>query len=103
MGTALLKAPPVTCSVPLGQAGEAEREHSKIPLNNMGLSQDPNFQKLQEWYTAHSLNLNLRHMFEADKERFNKFRYALDPIKSILWRKITAPRIMVDMSNVNAL
>ncbi|XP_068586969.1 glucose-6-phosphate isomerase b [Cebidichthys violaceus] len=38
----------------------------------MGLTQDPNFQKLQDWYTAHALNLNIRHMFEADKERFNK-------------------------------
>uniref|UniRef100_A0A671XBU9 Glucose-6-phosphate isomerase n=1 Tax=Sparus aurata TaxID=8175 RepID=A0A671XBU9_SPAAU len=33
---------------------------------------DPNFQKLQDWYTAHALNLNMRHMFEADKERFSK-------------------------------
>lgn len=41
----------------------------------MGLTQDPNFQKLQEWYTAYALNLNMRHMFEADKERFNKLRY----------------------------
>ncbi|XP_059209931.1 glucose-6-phosphate isomerase b isoform X4 [Centropristis striata] len=39
----------------------------------MGLTQDPNFQKLQDWYTAHALNLNMRHMFEADKERFQKF------------------------------
>uniref|UniRef100_A0A671XAJ4 Glucose-6-phosphate isomerase n=1 Tax=Sparus aurata TaxID=8175 RepID=A0A671XAJ4_SPAAU len=38
----------------------------------MGLTQDPNFQKLQDWYTAHALNLNMRHMFEADKERFSK-------------------------------
>ncbi|CAL8360530.1 glucose-6-phosphate isomerase b [Gadus morhua] len=43
----------------------------------MGLTQDPNFQKLQEWFTAHHLNLNLRHMFEADKERFNKFSTTL--------------------------
>ncbi|CAL8235578.1 unnamed protein product, partial [Boreogadus saida] len=43
----------------------------------MGLTQDPNFQKLQEWFTAHNLNLNLRHMFEADKERFNKFSTTL--------------------------
>uniref|UniRef100_A0A7N6FLL9 Glucose-6-phosphate isomerase n=1 Tax=Anabas testudineus TaxID=64144 RepID=A0A7N6FLL9_ANATE len=43
----------------------------------MGLTQDPNFQKLQDWYTAHALNLNLRHMFEADKERFNKFSLTL--------------------------
>lgn len=42
----------------------------------MGLTQDPNFEKLQHWYTAHALNLNMRHMFEADKERFRKFRYA---------------------------
>lgn len=44
-------------------------------LDTMGLTQDPNFQKLQHWYTAHALNLNMRHMFEADKDRFNKHRY----------------------------
>ncbi|XP_034004271.1 glucose-6-phosphate isomerase b [Trematomus bernacchii] len=38
----------------------------------MALTQDPNFQKLQDWYTAHALNLNMRHMFDADKDRFNK-------------------------------
>ncbi|KAG7483089.1 glucose-6-phosphate isomerase [Solea senegalensis] len=43
----------------------------------MGLTQDPNFKKLQEWYTAHALNLNMRHMFEADKERFNKLSLTL--------------------------
>uniref|UniRef100_A0A3Q2DFC0 Glucose-6-phosphate isomerase n=1 Tax=Cyprinodon variegatus TaxID=28743 RepID=A0A3Q2DFC0_CYPVA len=43
----------------------------------MGLTQDPNFQKLQDWYTAHALNLNMRHMFDADKERFNKFSLKL--------------------------
>lgn len=41
----------------------------------MGLTQDPNFQRLQDWYSAHALNINIRHMFEADKERFNKLRY----------------------------
>ncbi|MEQ2293470.1 hypothetical protein AMECASPLE_033748 [Ameca splendens] len=44
----------------------------------MGLTQDPNFQNLQDWYNAHALNLNLRHMFEADKERFNKFSLMLN-------------------------
>ncbi|KAM4593331.1 glucose-6-phosphate isomerase b [Odontesthes bonariensis] len=44
----------------------------------MGLTQDPNFHKLQDWYTAHALNLNLRHMFEEDKERFNKFSFTLN-------------------------
>ncbi|KAG7274928.1 hypothetical protein CRUP_002338 [Coryphaenoides rupestris] len=43
----------------------------------MGLTQDPTFQKLQDWYTAHSLNLNMRHMFDADKERFQKFSTTL--------------------------
>uniref|UniRef100_A0A7N9AS93 Glucose-6-phosphate isomerase n=1 Tax=Mastacembelus armatus TaxID=205130 RepID=A0A7N9AS93_9TELE len=43
----------------------------------MGLTKDPTFQKLQDWYTAHALNLNMRHMFEADKERFNKFSLTL--------------------------
>ncbi|XP_076012042.1 glucose-6-phosphate isomerase b [Genypterus blacodes] len=44
----------------------------------MGLTQDPNFKKLQEWYTAHALSLNMRHMFEADKERFNKLSVSLN-------------------------
>uniref|UniRef100_A0A672ZLN4 Glucose-6-phosphate isomerase n=1 Tax=Sphaeramia orbicularis TaxID=375764 RepID=A0A672ZLN4_9TELE len=43
----------------------------------MGLTHDPNFHKLQDWYTAHALNLNMRHMFEADQERFNKFSLSL--------------------------
>ncbi|XP_062245118.1 glucose-6-phosphate isomerase b [Platichthys flesus] len=44
----------------------------------MALTQDPNFLKLQEWYTAHALQLNMRHMFEADKERFNKLSLTLN-------------------------
>ncbi|XP_029282419.1 glucose-6-phosphate isomerase b [Cottoperca gobio] len=43
----------------------------------MGLTQDPTFQKLQDWYTAHALNLNMRHMFEADKERFNRLSLSM--------------------------
>ncbi|XP_004067494.1 glucose-6-phosphate isomerase [Oryzias latipes] len=44
----------------------------------MGLTQDPNFEKLQHWFTAHALNLNVRHLFEADKERFRKFSLTLN-------------------------
>uniref|UniRef100_A0A8C6SG04 Glucose-6-phosphate isomerase n=1 Tax=Neogobius melanostomus TaxID=47308 RepID=A0A8C6SG04_9GOBI len=33
---------------------------------------------LQDWYTAHALNLNMRHLFEADKERFNKLSLTLN-------------------------
>ncbi|KAJ3594227.1 hypothetical protein NHX12_006558 [Muraenolepis orangiensis] len=43
----------------------------------MGLTQDPSFLKLQEWFTAHSHHLNLRHMFDVDKERFNKYSTTL--------------------------
>ncbi|XP_026782721.2 glucose-6-phosphate isomerase b [Pangasianodon hypophthalmus] len=43
----------------------------------MGLSSDPNFQKLQQWYTANSHSLNMRQMFEADKQRFSKFSLTL--------------------------
>ncbi|CAK6958813.1 glucose-6-phosphate isomerase b [Scomber scombrus] len=43
----------------------------------MGLTHDPHFKKLQEWYKAHALNLNMRHMFESDKERFNKLSLSL--------------------------
>nr|BAF91566.1 phosphoglucose isomerase-2 [Plecoglossus altivelis altivelis] len=43
----------------------------------MGLTSDPNFQKLKEWYKAHALSLNLRQMFEDDKERFNKLSTTL--------------------------
>ncbi|MCI4378992.1 hypothetical protein PGIGA_G00222640 [Pangasianodon gigas] len=44
---------------------------------SMGLSSDPNFQKLQQWYTANSHSLNMRQMFEADKQRFSKFSLTL--------------------------
>ncbi|XP_027017097.2 glucose-6-phosphate isomerase b [Tachysurus fulvidraco] len=43
----------------------------------MGLSSDPNFQKLQQWYTANAHNLNMRQMFEADEQRFSKFSLTL--------------------------
>uniref|UniRef100_W5UM65 Glucose-6-phosphate isomerase n=1 Tax=Ictalurus punctatus TaxID=7998 RepID=W5UM65_ICTPU len=43
----------------------------------MGLSSDPNFQKLQQWYTANCHSLNMRQLFEADKQRFSKFSLTL--------------------------
>jgi len=41
----------------------------------MGLTSDPNFQNLEKWYKSNAANLNMRQMFEADKNRFQKFRY----------------------------
>ncbi|XP_020840672.1 glucose-6-phosphate isomerase [Phascolarctos cinereus] len=42
------------------------------------LSQDPNFQKLVQWHLKHGSELNLRRLFEADQDRFNRFSLNLD-------------------------
>lgn len=41
----------------------------------MALTDDPNFQKLQDWFRANSGSLNMREMFDKDKQRFSKFRW----------------------------
>ncbi|NWH38628.1 G6PI isomerase, partial [Chloropsis hardwickii] len=41
---------------------------------DMALSADPHFKKLVEWHKANSSKLVLRQLFEADKDRFQKFR-----------------------------
>ncbi|ROJ29163.1 Glucose-6-phosphate isomerase [Anabarilius grahami] len=43
----------------------------------MGLTSDPNFQNLEKWYKSNTANLNMRQMFEADKNRFQKFSLTL--------------------------
>nr|KAF6285703.1 glucose-6-phosphate isomerase [Myotis myotis] len=42
------------------------------------LTQNPQFQQLQEWHRKHRSELNLRRLFEGDKERFNRFSLNLD-------------------------
>ncbi|KAL0968603.1 hypothetical protein UPYG_G00269070 [Umbra pygmaea] len=44
----------------------------------MGLTSDPNFKELEQWYKSKAGNLNMRNMFDADKERFNKFSITLE-------------------------
>uniref|UniRef100_A0A8C7WP10 Glucose-6-phosphate isomerase n=1 Tax=Oryzias sinensis TaxID=183150 RepID=A0A8C7WP10_9TELE len=44
----------------------------------MALTDDPNFQKLQHWFRANSGSLNMREMFDKDKQRFSKFSVTLD-------------------------
>ncbi|KAG7473467.1 hypothetical protein MATL_G00096210 [Megalops atlanticus] len=44
----------------------------------MGLTSDPNYQKLEKWYRSNAGNLNMRQMFDADKERFSKFSTTVD-------------------------
>uniref|UniRef100_A0A2K6FYI9 Glucose-6-phosphate isomerase n=1 Tax=Propithecus coquereli TaxID=379532 RepID=A0A2K6FYI9_PROCO len=42
------------------------------------LSRDPQFQKLQQWHRERGSELNLRRLFEADKERFHHFSLTLN-------------------------
>uniref|UniRef100_A0A6Q2YKK5 Glucose-6-phosphate isomerase n=1 Tax=Esox lucius TaxID=8010 RepID=A0A6Q2YKK5_ESOLU len=44
----------------------------------MGLTSDPHFQKLEQWYKSKAGNLNMREMFDADKDRFSKFSITLE-------------------------
>ncbi|XP_038224848.1 glucose-6-phosphate isomerase [Dermochelys coriacea] len=44
----------------------------------MALSSDPAFRKLAEWYKANAAKLVLRQLFEADKDRFQKFSVTLN-------------------------
>ncbi|KAJ8249024.1 hypothetical protein GJAV_G00230360 [Gymnothorax javanicus] len=44
----------------------------------MGLASDPNYKKLEQWYRANAGNLNMRRMFDTDKERFCKFSATLN-------------------------
>ncbi|XP_053305626.1 glucose-6-phosphate isomerase [Spea bombifrons] len=43
----------------------------------MALTSDPVYQKLAQWYQANHANLNMRQMFEADKDRHSKFSKTL--------------------------
>ncbi|PNJ10955.1 GPI isoform 12, partial [Pongo abelii] len=42
------------------------------------LTRDPQFQKLQQWYREHGSELNLRRLFDANKDRFNHFSLTLN-------------------------
>nr|BAF91557.1 phosphoglucose isomerase-1 [Osteoglossum bicirrhosum] len=44
----------------------------------MGLTSDPAFRRLEQWYKANAGNLNMRNMFDDDKERFGKFSLILN-------------------------
>uniref|UniRef100_A0A8B9LB83 Glucose-6-phosphate isomerase n=1 Tax=Astyanax mexicanus TaxID=7994 RepID=A0A8B9LB83_ASTMX len=44
----------------------------------MGLTNDPNYQKLEKWYKSNAGGLNMRQMFDGDKDRFSKFSLTLN-------------------------
>ncbi|KAF6737030.1 Glucose-6-phosphate isomerase [Oryzias melastigma] len=58
---------------------EVERRSSRssAPADIMALTDDPNFQKLQDWFRANSGSLNMREMFDKDPQRFSKFSLTL--------------------------
>ncbi|KAM7415209.1 hypothetical protein PAMA_019839 [Pampus argenteus] len=39
----------------------------------MALTNDPSYKTLEQWYKANAGGLNMRDMFDGDKDRFNKF------------------------------
>ncbi|KAK9516063.1 hypothetical protein VZT92_024024 [Zoarces viviparus] len=43
----------------------------------MALTNDPNYQKLEQWYKANGGSLVMRSMFESDKDRFSSFSTTL--------------------------
>ncbi|XP_048829348.1 glucose-6-phosphate isomerase-like [Brienomyrus brachyistius] len=43
----------------------------------MGLTSDANYKKLDAWYKSNAGKLNMRQMFDGDKERFGKFSITL--------------------------
>uniref|UniRef100_A0A3Q3F1C8 Glucose-6-phosphate isomerase n=1 Tax=Labrus bergylta TaxID=56723 RepID=A0A3Q3F1C8_9LABR len=43
----------------------------------MALTNDPNYKKLEQWYRDNAGSLNMRDMFESDKDRFSKFSTTL--------------------------
>uniref|UniRef100_A0A673HR46 Glucose-6-phosphate isomerase n=1 Tax=Sinocyclocheilus rhinocerous TaxID=307959 RepID=A0A673HR46_9TELE len=44
----------------------------------MGLTSDPNYRKLEQWYKSSAGNLNMRQMFGADPDRFNNLQMTTD-------------------------
>ncbi|XP_059391740.1 glucose-6-phosphate isomerase a [Carassius carassius] len=43
----------------------------------MGLTSDPNYRELEQWFKSSAGNLNMRQMFDAEQDRFNKFSLQL--------------------------
>ncbi|XP_071317819.1 LOW QUALITY PROTEIN: glucose-6-phosphate isomerase a [Trachinotus anak] len=44
----------------------------------MALTSDPNYQRLEQWYKANAGSLNMRDMFDGDKDRFSSFSTTLE-------------------------
>ncbi|XP_035810845.1 glucose-6-phosphate isomerase-like [Amphiprion ocellaris] len=62
---------------PGGQHPDFQTSNSSTADTAMALTEDPTFQKLQQWFKANGGGLNMRAMFDGDLERFNKFSTTL--------------------------
>lgn len=57
----------------------------------MALNNDPNYRKLEDWYKANAGSLNMRDMFDADLDRFSKFRLE----ETVICVRVDMRRMMV--------
>uniref|UniRef100_A0A8D3EE47 Glucose-6-phosphate isomerase n=1 Tax=Scophthalmus maximus TaxID=52904 RepID=A0A8D3EE47_SCOMX len=49
-----------------------------VLTRTMGLTSDPNYQKLQQWYQANGGSLKMRDLFDGDQDRFSRFSTTLE-------------------------
>lgn len=70
--------PPARCapSAPSSFSPRTSGSVSPAAPAMAAFTQNPQFQKLREWHREHGAELNLRRLFEGDKERFSRFRCA---------------------------
>uniref|UniRef100_A0A8C5MSL5 Glucose-6-phosphate isomerase n=1 Tax=Leptobrachium leishanense TaxID=445787 RepID=A0A8C5MSL5_9ANUR len=59
------------------RSSQTLNEATPIHIRAMALSSDPVFQKLAKLYEAEKTKINMRQMFECDKDRFSKFSKTL--------------------------
>uniref|UniRef100_A0A7N8X9U7 Glucose-6-phosphate isomerase n=2 Tax=Mastacembelus armatus TaxID=205130 RepID=A0A7N8X9U7_9TELE len=67
--------------LPLVQAAPSAppqpRTDTSLPTT-MALTNDPNYKRLERWYQANAGSLNMREMFDGEKDRFSKFSTILE-------------------------
>ena len=60
----------------------------KMARGVMSLKKDPAFKALQEHYETIGSKIHMRKLFDEDPKRFDKFRYVVRPVVSIIHRFI---------------
>ncbi|PNI95533.1 GPI isoform 3, partial [Pan troglodytes] len=65
-------------TLPTATSGQRPAKRRRKSPAMAALTRDPQFQKLQQWYREHGSQLNLRRLFDANKDRFNHFSLTLN-------------------------